>query len=1003
MSAPRACSILICRRFSCFPAFILLSALASLAQSPSPPPPAPAPSAAALHAPASDTTVDTISVDLIVRTKHNRPVLNLEPSDLAVSDDGVPVRLSSLRLLTSSAESQHLVTLVFDRLDPGAAKTARTLAGRILKAIPNAGYSFAVLQVNGRLRLLQPWTADRRLVEAAIDAATPPVAALPSPGLSATEKDLIAAADSDSLSANRPDAKLLLSALEQSQRILEERHTFPSLAALQGLIASQSQLSGRKFILYFSQGIAADSDARDEIRSIVSLANRGGVTLCAVDANPVNQQIGAGMQAAMAISTIGMGGAISSSGGVQGNNTESPGFTPGSELNAASAHNTTGFEFGGGGDTDQSPLIPLASATGGIYIRASGGDKHQIQQLHNDLTNYYQASWVPPIKDYNGEFRPIEVRPLRKGLVVRSRAGYFAVPPGEASGIRPFEVPLLHILAATTFPTDIAFRTAVLHLGELPDGNSSELDVEVPVSQLQIHEDANTHISSAHASILAVIENSRGDVLQRFGEDFPLHEAPDKLRLDPDQVISLERHFSADPGVYTLETAVLDRLGNQAGAQRTTFTVEPAPHGPALSDIALVRSVDPIEQIGEDFEPMRYMNGRIVPDLAGELAENTRSLSLFFLVHPAAGSPAQPSLRLQLFRNHQLLTEMPIELHRVSGTGAAIPYFGTLQGHAFPAGNYDVKALLTQDGQTASASASFSVEGTIAASTAPNPTFSAAGDAAGSAAGRHLVAEAATANSRFVIASPANPVPAPTAAETQAMLEGARKRALAWSDTLQNFFCVEITNHSIDATGHGDWKHKDTLVELMRYIDHRESRSTVLLNDSPSTVQPDQLQFAHSGGEFGAMFHLVFDPSAKTDFTWKESAFLDGQPVQVFAFKVARANSAFGLFDHDNHVGNVGFHGLLYLDPATLGVRRITVEADDIPPPLLIRASSVSVDYSWIAMNNHDFLLPVRGAVSLQEDKSRAVLNEFEFRDYHRFGSQIRVLQNDRPKTVSEN
>ena len=102
----------------------------------------------------------------------------------------------------------------------------------------------------------------------------------------------------------------------------------------------------------------------------------------------------------------------------------------------------------------------------------------------------------------------------------------------------------------------------------------------------------------------------------------------------------------------------------------------------------------------------------------------------------------------------------------------------------------------------------------------------------------------------------------------QAMIEGARQRALAWSDTLQNFFCFEVTNHSVDGTGHGDWKHKDTLVELMRYVNHGESRTTLMLNGDRSDVQPDQLQFAHSAGEFGAMFHIVLLPFAIFAANW---------------------------------------------------------------------------------------------------------------------------------------
>jgi hypothetical protein len=151
------------------------------------------------------------------------------------------------------------------------------------------------------------------------------------------------------------------------------------------------------------------------------------------------------------------------------------------------------------------------------------------------------------------------------------------------------------------------------------------------------------------------------------------------------------------------------------------------------------------------------------------------------------------------------------------------------------------------------------------------------------------------------------------------------------------------------------------------------------------------------------MFQVVFDPSAKAKFTWKESDVLDGQPVQVFAFQVAAANSNFDLTGENNRQLAVGFHGLLYLDTATRSVRRITIDADDIPENLLVRASTISVDYAWISINNHDYLLPVRGAVSLREGKHQAVLNEFAFRNYRRFGAQIRILSKEESKNLPGN
>ena len=972
----------------------------------------PAPSAAAAPAsgPSFNTTVDEVSLDLVVRTKSNKPITDLRSSDFAITDNGSPVTLANLRLVTGDSQSDHLVTLVFDRLEPGPARAARNVAGKLLKAIPDKGYDFAVLQMNGRLRLVQAYTANRDLIEKAILTATTTPAPNPEAGLNPAEKALLAESQGDSLTvdaADRAHARLLLSALDESQRILEDQHAYPSLSALLAVARTQRQITGRKLVLYFAQGLYADSDARDTIKSIVGQANRAGVTICAVDTAALDKQVGDRMMGAMSVAALGVGSAISGAqvGPARGSTDPTP-----QGMIQDNAQNMSSLEFDSMEDV-KSPLINLASGTGGIYIRAGASLKKPLEQLHDDLTSYYEASYTPDIKTYNGQFRPIAIQPLRKGLVIRTRAGYFAVPPESGSGVRPFEVPLLTMLAGASLPTALDFRTSILHLGNLPDGNTGTLAVEVPVSQLQAHEDATTHISSVHLTIVALIKNQKGDVLQRFSDDVPLHEAPEMLRNDHDQVVTMERHFTADPGDYTLEAAVLDRISDKAGATRTTFTVAPVASGPALSDIALVRTVEPFHGEAGSFEPMRYMDGRVIPDLSTELPENTRKLSLFFMVHPIAGAASQPKLEMRIIRNHELLGKMPLELRKVSATGNAIPYLGTIQGRVFPPGKYEIETVLTQDGQTATSIVAFTVEGTIAASNAPAASFTATADTGDRAADQKLTATAAVSNSQFVIASPTNPVPPPSDADVHNIIEGARQRALAWSDSLPNFFCVEVTDHSVDPTGRGDWRHKDTVVQVMRYIEHRESRTTLELNGENNTLNangaigalPDELDFAHSVGEFGGMFQVVFEPSAKAKFTWKESDVLDGQPVQVFAFQVAATNSSFDLTGLNNRQHAVGFHGLVYLDPATRSIRRITIDADDIPDILQIHASSISVDYGWISINGHDYLLPMRGAVSLREGKHQAVLNEFEFRNYRRFGSQIHILTKEESKNLPGN
>ena len=463
------------------------------AQAPSTPAPQVDPVHAASATPDSSTTptintnVDEVSLDLTVRTKHNKPVLDLQPSQLALTDDGSPVQLSSLRLVASASESEHLITMVFDRLDPAPAKNARRIAEKILEAIPEKGYALAVLQVNGRLSLLQPFTQDRHLIDAAIVDATPTSPAAPTAELTKAEKNLIASVQSDALSsdsASRAEGKLLLSALDQSQRLLEGQHTYPSLAALQALVLSDRLLTGRKFIFYFSSGTLSNSDARDMVHSIVGLANRAGVTICAVDTGAIiNEQMDAAMRASMARSALGataagnVGNASGSAGATSG---KTPGgLTSGTLGQYVAGQNMFGFEYGEVGN-DESPLTPLASGTDGIYIGTTGVSKNQLRHLHDDLTTWYQASWVPPIKNYDGQFRPIEVRPLRKGLVIRARSGYFAVPPTGASGIRPFEVPLLNILAGSALPVDVGFHAGILHLGSCPTGTPASSSSRFP-------------------------------------------------------------------------------------------------------------------------------------------------------------------------------------------------------------------------------------------------------------------------------------------------------------------------------------------------------------------------------------------------------------------------------------------------------------------------------------------------------------------------------------------
>ncbi len=66
--------------------------------------------------------------------------------------------------------------------------------------------------------------------------------------------------------------------------------------------------------------------------------------------------------------------------------------------------------------------------------------------------------------------------------------------------------------------------------------------------------------------------------------------------------------------------------------------------------------------------------------------------------------------------------------------------------------------------------------------------------------------------------------------------------------------------------------------------------------------------------------------------------------------------------------------------------------ADELPEKFSIHSALMTVDYDYIAIGTHDYLMPIRASVSLTKGKHEAVLNNMEFRNYRRYGSETKIL-----------
>jgi len=977
------------------------------------------------------TNVDEVTLDIVIHDKHHKAVLDLKPEDVAVTDNGTAVKLNGFRLVQGDTAAGHAVTLVFDHFEGPVAKSARNIADKILKVLPATGYSFAVLDFSGRMRLLQGFTEDRRLVDSAVDTATESNAVHLQSSLTQSidivhdpaevekakvaaqaEKDLISIARTGADSAGRHVdvteralAQTLLRAMEDAQLVVQEQHANRELAGILGLVRSQQMLSQRKAIIYFTLNELMDSGSKQMLNTITGTATKAGVTIYTVDLDAMNlagrrevenarNQGEAGFNptpVATSPYTTTIPTQQASGGVLQGApSTQGPVWGQAQDLAQMSS-----FSRGNNEDPNQyqeikSPMSDLSKNTGGTYIDAQLSVRGPLQQLVQDMSTYYEATYTPPAQEYDGKFRTIAVKPLRTGLTVQAKTGYFSVPPGTAGGMRPFEAALLKSLKAPELPADFKFNASIIRFGNLPDGNTNTLVVEVPYSALDLKPDTHTGLYSAHASIVAQIKDSGGTVIEHFAEDIARRGGVESVDRDKTLAITLQRHFMEIPGKYVLEVAVKDHNSEKMSAQRVPFEIPAVPNGPALSDMVLVRKMDTFSEDSDPLEPLQYEKEKVTPNLSGTVLPDAKSVSLFMILHPDPHATQPPTLEMQVIRNGNPGRRTPLPL-RINSVGGTLPYLATFPKALAP-GNYLVRATLNQGGSEATQEVWFSVEGKPGESVAADST----GHGGGGAPVEDISLTSGTlpsAAGELAIAASSKLIPPPTPEEAQTLISDARGRAVGYKSGLPNFMCIEVTDRSLDPSARGLWRHKDTITELLRYRDKSESRSVMEVDGRPtSSMNPDDIKGTQSTGEFGGVLDAVFEPSAKADFQWKETDTLGNGTVQVFDYHIAKENSTFSVRGSNGLEPTVSFHGKVYIDTATRSVRRISLIADDLPKDFPTHATTVSVDYDYVSINSHDYLMPISAEISLVQGRHSASLNTIAFRDYRRFGSNVKVL-----------
>ena len=231
--------------------------------------------------------------------------------------------------------------------------------------------------------------------------------------------------------------------------------------------------------------------------------------------------------------------------------------------------------------------------------------------------------------------------------------------------------------------------------------------------------------------------------------------------------------------------------------------------------------------------------------------------------------------------------------------------------------------------------------------------------------------------------APADEPPGP--AEQDRILASMHGYADQYVSNLPNFLCEQVTRQFEAGKKSNRWHKGDTLNTTLTFNQGREQRKLALINGKP--LEPGQRVWRRpltTEGEFGILISRVLGSESQAYFTWSRWETLRGKRLAVFDYSVDREHSTLTLSLSDLAKATVPYTGSVWGDPATGAVWRITDTASDIPPALLTRRISTTIDYGDVMIGEKRYLLPLEATVELLLETKR-VRNEMAFQSYRKF------------------
>ncbi len=473
-----------------------------------------------------------------------------------------------------------------------------------------------------------------------------------------------------------------------------------SLFGLESLVRSSSKLPGRKLIFFISDGFFLDdrnSNNRDQLNHITSLAARSGVVIYSIDAR--------GLVASLTDAS-----------------SDVPSDPSGRLQRIA----------GGELVESQDAMNALARDTGGRPIFNTNALDAGVTQALQETSNYYLVAWRPESNEQKSEkFRHIEVNVVsRPELTVRVRKGFFDLERARVTADPRSKNP-------DQKPDQSKEKTAETQIRSAINAPFPERGLPVSLSltwtdtaekrqtlniALQVHGEALSFEPEgdklkAVVDVAGSVYNEQGKAGASFGERLTVTDQTKgtNTSIGPDLVYGYP--LTLPPGLYQVRVAVREEKNGRIGSTQQWIDIpDLSTHKVVLSSLILSeRIVTPaaaearVTSAGNAELP----RDRVTIRVDHRFPRNSFLRFLVFIYTPVVVRP-DIAVQIQILRSDQPVITTP--LRKVSTEGMSdlgrLPYAADISLEQLPTGRYMllVTAIDRVSQATTSQSTRFEIE-----------------------------------------------------------------------------------------------------------------------------------------------------------------------------------------------------------------------------------------------------------------------------------------------------